>query len=221
MTERSELESYLQEFNIESIFTEELMPHLSIVHFPRGGLICSQGDVSEYLYILVKGKVKIYTTSKEGKTYILSFKEPIEVIGDIEYVQNIDFINTVEAVTLVTMIRIHHTKLRKYVGDHGPFLKFLLEVVTKKFAIKDENNYNFMYPVDVRLASYLLSMNLEESQHSPLQINVKEVSNLIGTSSRHLNRVIQQFCEKGLMERQKDTVFIKDIDELRKLAGHY
>jgi hypothetical protein len=39
---------------------------------------------------------------------ILSFKTPLEVIGDLEYVQGIDFINTVEAVCSVIMIGVDH-----------------------------------------------------------------------------------------------------------------
>jgi bacterial/archaeal transporter family-2 protein len=35
----------------------------------------------------------------KGKRLILSFKSPLDVIGDIEYVQCTDIINTVEAVS--------------------------------------------------------------------------------------------------------------------------
>jgi CRP-like cAMP-binding protein len=71
-------------------------------------MICSQGEGAQYLYVLVKGKIKIYTSSAEGKTLILSFKTPLEVIGDLEYVQGIDFINTVEAVSSVIMVGVDH-----------------------------------------------------------------------------------------------------------------
>src|ERR687895_2987667 len=98
------VQTYLQVHQIESIFNEDIMPYLSLYHFEPGELILSQGEPSKYLYVLVKGKIKIYTTSAEGKTLILSFKSPIEVIGDIEYVQEIDTINTVEAVSSVYMI---------------------------------------------------------------------------------------------------------------------
>jgi CRP-like cAMP-binding protein len=134
-----QIKSYLDSYKLESIFNQQILPHLSLYYFDQGELICSQGDPSEYLYLLVEGKVKIYTTSPEGKTLILSFKTPLELIGDIEYVRDIEIINTVEAVSPVCMIGIHHRWLRKYGKDYAPLLQFLLDIITRKFTIKSNS----------------------------------------------------------------------------------
>lgn len=215
--DRGKLESYIQMHKIDPIFTEQLLQHLTLYCFDKGELICSQGNRAQYLYILVEGKIKIYTNSAEGKTLILSFKTPLEVIGDLEYVQDIDFINTVEAVSTVMMIGVHHRWLKQFGHDHAPLLNFLLEIITKKFHLKNKSmSFNIMYPVEVRLASYLLSISCEESE---LVTGIKDAASLIGTSYRHLNRVITQFCDEGLIERNRGFIVVKDIEGLRKLAG--
>lgn len=223
--DREQLIQYLQAHQIESIFNEPLIPHLSLYSFDQGELICSQGEHAHYLYVLVKGKVKIYTTSAEGKTLILSFKTPLEVIGDIEYIRGIHNLNTVEAVSSVCMIGVHHCWLKKYGRDHSPLLQFLLDIITKKFCIKSNSlSFNLMYPVEVRLASYLLSVSFDESdslmkgQLSP--VSLMDAANLIGTSYRHLNRVIQRFCKEGLIERNKGLILVKDREGLAALASH-
>jgi CRP-like cAMP-binding protein len=222
--DREQLNHYLHAHQIESIFNEQLIPHLSLYSFDQGELICTQGEASQYLYVLVKGKIKIYTTSAEGKTLILSFKTPLEVIGDIEYVRGIEIINTVEAVSSVCMIGVHHRRLKKYGRDYSPLLQFLLEIITQKFYIKSNYlSFNLMYPVEVRLASYLLSVSFDESDtlfKGQLSINVKDAANLIGTSYRHLNRVIQQFCTEGLIERNKGFILVKDREGLSALASY-
>jgi CRP-like cAMP-binding protein len=224
MYDFEQLTSYLRSYQIESVFTEQLMPHLSLYDFEEGELICSQGEPSQFLYVLVKGKVKIYTTSAEGKILILSFKTPLEVIGDIEYVRDINIINTVEAVSPVRMIGVHHQWLKKYGKDYAPFLKFLLDIITKKFYIKSNSSrLNLMYPVEVRLASYLLSISFDESD-SPFKGQIStgglmDIANLIGTSYRHLNRVIRQFCMDGLIERTKGNILVKDWEGLKALAS--
>jgi CRP-like cAMP-binding protein len=214
----------LYSYKLESVFNEQILPHLSLYRFEQGELICSQGDPSEHLYLLVEGKVKIYTTSAEGKTLILSFKTPLELIGDIEYVRDIDIINTVEAVSSVCMIGVHHRWLRKYGKDYAPLLQFLLDIITRKFAIKSNSmSFNLMYPVEVRLASYLLSVSFDKSDslfNGQLSINIKDAANLIGTSYRHLNRVIGQFCAEGMIERSKGSILVKDREGLRAMANH-
>jgi CRP-like cAMP-binding protein len=218
-----QLQTYIETFHLDEVFNKELFPHLSLYSFEQGEIICSQGDASHYLYVLVKGKVKIYTNSPDGKTLILSFKKPLEVIGDIEYVRGIDIVNTVEAVSSVCMIGIHHRWLRKYASNHSPFLQFLLDIITKKFHLKNNSmSLNIMYPAEVRLASYLLSVSIDESDshfENQINISIKDAANLIGTSYRHLNRVITQLCEEGLIERNKGSILVKDREGLRDLAG--
>lgn len=212
--DRELLMQYLQAQGIAGMFNEQVLPHLALYRYQPGELICSQGAVSEYLYVLVDGKVKIYTTSAEGKTLILSFKTPLEVIGDLEYVQSAEFINTVEAVTTVLMVGVHHRWLQKYTQDDARFLQFLLDIITRKFLVKSQSmSFNLMYPVEVRLASYLL-LNEQTST-----VSLKDAANLIGTSYRHLNRVIRQFCTEGLVERKKGFILVKDREGLGALAS--
>ncbi|MCM3081740.1 Crp/Fnr family transcriptional regulator [Brevibacillus invocatus] len=190
--DRQQLNHYLQAHQIESIFNEQIFPHLSVYQFEQGEIICSQGEPAQYLYVLVEGKVKIYTTSSEGKTLILSFKTPLEVIGDIEYVRSMDILNY---------------------------------AITKKFTMKSNSlSFNLLHSVEVRLASYLLSVSFDESESLlPGQqsiVSLKDAANLIGTSHRHLNRVIQHFCAKGLIERNNGFISVTNRQGLRVLAGH-
>ncbi|MBD0384434.1 Crp/Fnr family transcriptional regulator [Paenibacillus sedimenti] len=225
INDREQLNHYLQAYRMESIFNEQLIPHLSLYSFEQGELICSQGESPQYLYVLVKGKIKIYTTSAEGKSLILSFKTPLELVGDIEYVRGTDILNTVEAVSTVSMIGVHHRWLKKYGKDYAPLLQFLLEIITQKFYVKSNSlSFNLMYPVEVRLASYLLSVCFDESDslfNGQLRsANLRDAANLIGTSYRHLNRVIGQFCTEGLIERNKGFILVKDRERLSALASH-
>ncbi|WLR57380.1 cyclic nucleotide-binding domain-containing protein [Mesobacillus subterraneus] len=218
-----QIETYLRSHQIEGLFNEEIRPYLTLYEFEIGEQICSQGEAVENLYILVKGKVKIFTTSEEGKTLILSFKTPLEVIGDIEYVQEIDTINTVEAVSPVVMIGVRQTVLKRFLKDHSPFLQFLLTIITRKFYIKSQfMRHNILYPVETRLASYLVSVAYDENEAlvngKVSTSNLTDIANLIGTSYRHLNRIIKEFSLNGLVERDNGAILIKDLDGLKSVA---
>ncbi|MBB3111816.1 CRP-like cAMP-binding protein [Paenibacillus phyllosphaerae] len=218
------LQQYLAMPQLETVLPEALLPHLSLYGYEPGEFVCSQGETPQQLYVLVKGKLKIYTNTAEGRAIILSFKTPIEVIGDIEYIRGTDIHNTVEAVTPVHMIVIPYKWLRKYGKDHAPLLQFLLEIITRKFTIKSNAfSFNLLYPVEVRLASYMLSVCFDESDtrfHGKLRTDqLKDAANLIGTSYRHMNRIIQQFCAEGLLERRKGVIVVKDKEGLRKRAS--
>jgi len=215
--------NYLKEYKIESIFPETVYPFLRLDCFEEGEVICSQGQLGENLYILVEGKIKVYTTSAEGRTLILSFRNPPEIVGDIEYIREIDIINTVEAVSPVSMISVPYAILKKYANDYAPLLNFLLDIITKKFQLKNNSlTFNLFYPVEVRLASYLLAVSSQEAEdlagEKTSKVYIKDAANLIGTSYRHINRTIQKFLADGLIKRQKGSILVKDREGLKLIA---
>ncbi|WP_430110865.1 Crp/Fnr family transcriptional regulator [Paenibacillus sp. B1-33] len=223
--DREQLAHYMEIHQIPSIFNANITPHLTLYRYEQGELICSQGDPAEYLCVLVKGKVKVYNTSAEGKALIVSFKTALEAVGDIEYVQGIDFMNTVEAVSPVYMIAVHYRWLHQYAKDDANLLQFLLKIITTKFCMKSDSlSFNLMYPVEARLASYLLSISYDESDprfNGQLRaVSLRDVANFIGTSYRHLNRVIHKLCDEGLVERNRGFISVKNRERLRALAGH-
>ncbi|KOY15131.1 Crp/Fnr family transcriptional regulator [Paenibacillus xylanivorans] len=216
---------YLKQYQLESVFHEPLRTHMTLCHFEKCELICREGETSEYLYVLVEGKIKIFTTSPQDKTLVLCFKTPLEVVGDVEYVRESDIVNTVQAVSPVVMLRIHYQWLAEIASDYAPLLKFLLKIISHKFYIDSNfSNFNLMYPVEVRLASYLLSISTEEAGtvvHEELDaFNLTDIANLIGTSYRHLNRVIQKLCADGLIIRDQGFIMVKNRAGLAEVAGH-
>ncbi|KOR89041.1 Crp/Fnr family transcriptional regulator [Paenibacillus solani] len=218
------MQHFLLSNQLQSIFNDDVLPYVVLHHFEQGELVCTQGEPAEMLYILVQGKIKIFTTSVEGKALVLSFKTPLEVIGDIEYIQGNPLINTVQAVSSVYMIGVPNRWLRKYGHDHAPLLQFLLRIITRKFYIKSNFlSFNLLHPVEVRLASYLLSVSVGESDtlatDNSAAFNLTDIANLLGTSYRHLNRVIQKFSQEGLIERHKGYILIKDRNALTHVAG--
>ncbi|WP_128893926.1 Crp/Fnr family transcriptional regulator [Longirhabdus pacifica] len=222
--DKDKLNGFLDKFQLKTVLNDSILPHLSLCLFEPGEYICSEGDELTYLHVLVQGKVKVHTTSPEGKTLILSFISKLEVFGDVEYIQRLKIMNTVESVSPTYMLRVHHKKLQQYTQEDVKFLQFMLDIITKKFHLKSTTmRFNLLYPVEVRLASYLLSITYDENDallHTQLSSSrLTDIANLIGTSYRHVNRVIQKFCEQGLTERSKNKVEIKDVKGLKKITG--
>lgn len=224
--DQAQVEYYWKLHDLGAHFPQVLFPYLSVFRLEQGDILCTQGDDIEHLDILVHGKIKIYTTSQEGKTLILCFKTPLEFIGDVEYINGNDkVINTVEAVSSVHFLRIHRKWLVQYGSEHVPLLQFLLQMMTRKFySSSNYSRFNLMYPVEIRLASYMLSVACDEDPadgYEELRISsLVDVANLIGTSYRHLNRVIQKLTHDGLVKRTSEYLIIQNRAGLESLAGH-
>ncbi|WP_309119693.1 Crp/Fnr family transcriptional regulator [Paenibacillus sp.] len=221
---REAVDAYIQFHRLERVLPDRLRSHAAVYVFAQGENICVQGEPASTLYVLVKGKIKVFHNSPEGKTLVLSFRTPLEVIGDLEYIGGDAIHNYVEAVTEASMIGISYRALRESGEDHAPLLRFLLEMMVKKLNYRtNHSSLNLMYPVEARFSNYLLSVCCDETDarfRGRLPVaNVQDTANLLGTSYRHLNRVIRKLCDEGLIERNKSYIQVLEPERLKRLAG--
>lgn len=213
------MQAYIKEFQLRDVMHEPLLNNLQTVTYQKGDLIIQQGEQPAFLYFLVEGRTKVFASSDEGKKLILAFNRPFSVIGDIEFIQQAPYLNTVEAVTDVTLLKLPLTIVQQYGMQHLPFMTFILKTLTRKFYINaDAARFNLLYEVEVRLASYLLSMTTEDESVSIHHL--RDAADLIGTSYRHLNRIIGQMSEAGYIVRKNRAIHILNREELYKLAKH-
>ncbi|AQQ53388.1 Crp/Fnr family transcriptional regulator [Planococcus lenghuensis] len=210
---------YLKQFGLTDLFPVHVRQLMHIKAYAGGERLFTQGEEAHALYLLVDGKLKISMLSPEGKRLIAAFKTPFDLVGDIEYVQACPLINTVEAVTETQVIRIPFPVLRNEMADNAAWLQFLLETITRKFEVRSRvMNFNLLYAVDVRIASYLLSMTPDRAVID--STSLVDMADLIGTSYRHLNRVLEQFEQAGWITKKRGKITIYNREALLEQAGH-
>lgn len=217
--ENETISDYLERYHLSTMFPECVQQAMQLETVAGGSRLFSQGEDSNTLYLLVEGKLKVSRLSPEGKRLILAFKSPFDFVGDIEYVRECPLINTVEAVTATTVIRIPYEVLKKEMAGNAEWLQFLLETITHKFELKSHAmNFSLLYAVDVRVASYLLAMTPDDTTLD--STSLIDMADLIGTSYRHLNRVLKQFEEQGWIIKKRGKITVTNRASLLEQMGH-
>ena len=70
-------ELYINKYNLNDIFTDDMSGYMELVLFKKGEYICNENEKMEYLFFLVEGKGKVYVILKNGKSLLLSFYYPL------------------------------------------------------------------------------------------------------------------------------------------------
>ncbi len=214
---------YLKKYSINEIFSSIDLNDIDVLQIKKGQLICSKGDEIHDMYFLVEGKVKIYTITPDDKRLILRFQKSLGIIGDIEYIQGTHVLHTIESSTDCLLLKIPFQIIRRTVGNDERFLSFLLDVVTRRFRAKtDAATLNLLYPVEVRLASFLLSTTTDGERpvyhEEAVGSSLKDIADMVGTSYRHLNRVIKNLCNEDIISRSNGKLYVKDLERLKDIA---
>src|ERR1700685_40129 len=64
--------------------------------YPKGALLCIEGQPARGVFVLCTGRAKLSTTSSEGKSIILRIAEPGELLGMTAVVSSTPYEATVE-----------------------------------------------------------------------------------------------------------------------------
>ncbi|MEK5029176.1 MULTISPECIES: Crp/Fnr family transcriptional regulator [unclassified Paenibacillus] len=209
---------------LEEMFSTEVIERMELRRYSDGEAVCSVGDRLESMFILVQGKLKIHTLLPNGKSMLVRFARPMSVIGDVELLRQYPVKNEVESVGDSLLLVAGRKLLLKEMEENTALLRFLVgELSHKLYTLGQTSALNLLYPVENRFASYLMSMfadsvgghRVEELRTASLT----ETADLLGTSYRHLNRIVRRFIEDGIIERRQGRLSVLDEAKLARLAN--
>jgi len=225
INDETKLDYYIKEYNIKDFFGIDMKKYMELHSFPKESHLVKTNEPMDYFYFFVEGKIKVYTVLKNGKSLLFRLYKPLSIIGDVEFIDFDTANSNIEAINQCLCIGISMNNIRKYAANDPTFLKCMCASLGKKFISSSiASSINILYPLENRLASYLLAITPENSQNSKLDGGIitdkfTEMSDLLGTSYRHLIRTINKLCTKNIITKEKNTIIILDIEALEKLAG--
>lgn len=221
------LEGYIREFGLDSLFQKDMRPYMSLMSFERGECICNTGDVLDYFYFNVFGKLKVYTLMENGKSLLLRFNKPLSILGDVEFMSGYRIKCNVDSLNESHLIGIKVADIQKHAGNDPLFLSYVIRSLGYKlYTISNSTSINLLYSLEKRFASYIISISGEEANPKDIMhINeiktssMTEMATLLGTSYRHLNRVIRELADEGIVTKKNGNITVLDYPALKKLAG--
>jgi len=187
-------------------------------------VVCS-GDEGEALYLLLDGWAASAMISAEGDERINSINLAGDMLGMASFVMATPFDRTY-ALTPVTLRPIHGTTLRE-IFEHFPRLAAtILLVAQEERAAKNEWNCLHSASAERRLAGFLFrigegleKLNGASGGAMSVPLRQRQVAEVIGVTPVYIHRLIQKFVQGGLIESERGSLRIADIDGLQKLAG--
>lgn len=212
----------LKQYEMLEVFSNDLINKMVLTTFDRGESIAPLNEYLSNFYILVEGKLKIYTLQENGKKVLIRFYRPMSVIGDLEYLTDYPVKAVVEALETSTLISVPMETLRSYTRDCPKFLRFIISNLSQKlYTWSNMAGLNLVYPLENRVASYLVSISELSDQHRLDEIRVtslEEMADLLCSSYRHLHRILEGFEAQGIISRNRSKIRILDFEKLESLS---
>jgi CRP/FNR family putative post-exponential-phase nitrogen-starvation transcriptional regulator len=210
--------SYVRRYSLDSLLSADLVKMLQPLRREPGQLIIGAGDPARDLLFFVKGRIKIYTTMENGQRLLAAVYRPFDVLGEVELFTSERYTLSVEALTETVCLALSIAAIRRNAERNVRLFMYLCGRLGAK--LRDRiiaESINLRYPVENRLASYLLASTDGEGWILGTD-DLGEIADYLGASYRQLARVVRRFRDQGILERTRGRVRVVDRPKLKPLA---
>jgi CRP/FNR family transcriptional regulator, cyclic AMP receptor protein len=214
--------------HISSEIVNKLAAFAIPLYHPEGAALFAEGQPSRGVFILYSGRVKLFTSSADGKILILGFADPGEILGLAGTLSGQPYEAWAEAIQpaqtsfverryLVHLMRRHRdlaVQVAMHLGD------------TYCSAIAGVRILGHSRSANQKLAAFLLgcceiNSPFYDRVGARLTLTHEEISQMIGTSRETVTRLLSGFRKKGLIQWKGCNLILTDRAALESSAANH
>lgn len=174
--------------------------------FKKGEIIYHDGDLSEYLYIVHKGRVKIYQLFESGKEQLLRILESGDFMGELALFSETEKVldSYAEAIEKTEICAIHRNDIKDLMIKHSTIsLKILSEFSNRLEKTEYLVGQLSSKDVETRTASYLIRLLQDKNtEEIVLPMSKKDLASYLGTTQETISRRLSNFQSNGWIEQE-------------------
>jgi len=190
-----ELNDYIEEFSLGTFLNERLLEALVLRRMDAHQTVFYEQTHIQSLYLLVEGRVRCAHYQPNGTLAVVDMMEPLKALGDVELIHRQISLTAVITTEPAVLLELPFETVHREGMDDPSFLRFVISELTLKLTRSTSLRLGHLLPVKSRLALYLLS---EKEAGEVVILPEKEVlASLIGTTYRHLNRILGELMDEG------------------------
>jgi len=192
----------------------------------KHGHIYNQGENFTSLYVVRSGCVKKYQIDSDGSEQVIGFSLPGELLG-IDAIGTGKYMSSAEALDTTSFCQLKYSKFAELCERIPGLIKHILRMAGQELiAEHDIHKAISQKSIDERVAVFFtsLSTRLKILGYSGSEFNLPmsrhDIANFLGMQPETFSRSLKKLITDDLLDVNLKNIRIKDLDKLRRLAGH-
>src|SRR6266404_3379178 len=189
----------------------------SAAAYPKGAILFVEGQSPRGVFILCNGRVKLSTSSADGRTLILRISEPGEVLGLPATVTGKPYELTADVIEPSQANFITRTDFLIFLREHGEAALRVAQQLGETYhsAIAEMRSIGLSHSAAEKLARFLLELSADHDDGNTeirltLTLTHEEIAQMIGASRETVTRLFADFKKKELLQVKGSTLIIKN-----------
>jgi CRP/FNR family cyclic AMP-dependent transcriptional regulator len=192
--------------------------------YPKGAMLFVEGQQSRGVFVLCTGRVKLSTSSADGKTLILRVAEAGDVLGLAGTLSGKSYELTAEVLEPAQTNFIDRTSFLDFLRVRGEAALRVAQLLSETYhaAIAEMRTIGLSHSAGEKLARFLLDWAADKPEQkgeirSKLTLTHEEIAQMVGTSRETVTRLFADFKKRKLIEVKGSTLIIRDRSGLERV----
>ena len=189
----------------------------SVRRYPAGASILREGEPGDLFFALVRGVVKVFVDSPEGREVVLTHLQSGEFFGEMALFDNEARSASVSALSEAEMVVLARADFLSILEHDFNLSRRILKTLSSRLRRADDVIESLaLQDVGGRLARYFLRL-VDESGKPPVDGHFvvsrpthQEIANSIGATRETVTRMLKQFEARKLIRVKGHTVWIPE-----------
>ena len=194
--------------------------------YPGGAILFVEGQLPRGAFVLCSGKVKLSTTSREGKVLVLKLVQPGEVMGLSAVISEEAYEVTAETIGPCLVNFVERDGLLKLIEHNGELGLRSAQAVSREFqsTYRDIHELVLSRSSSGKLARLLLSWVNRRDGDPAHELRIQapvtheEMAQRIGASRETVTRLLSELKKKDFIRLEGSTLVIKNRTALEAMA---
>ncbi|HEY0592979.1 MAG TPA: Crp/Fnr family transcriptional regulator [Thermoanaerobaculia bacterium] len=195
--------------------------------YPKGSLLFIEEEQPRGVFMLCSGRVKLTTSSSQGKTLILKVAEPGELLGLSAAILGRPYEVSAETVEPCQVNFIKREDFLRFLSEYTEVSMHTAQQLSEKYhsAQKEIRSLGLSQSAREKVAKLLLDWCVSGGEDTPRGVRLKvlltheEIAQMIGTTRETITRLFSELKKKKVIEIKGSTVLITNRSALEKLVS--
>jgi len=207
-TKERDIVKTLNEIKIFSSMNEaelkDISKRLIVKNYDKNETIFFEDDTNQYMYIILKGKVKVLKTTGEGKDVILAMHHAGDFFGEVSLINGKTTPASVVAMEDSQLAIISRSEFHSILLSHQKVLQNLLEILSEKLRTAWDTIKLLTFnnaSQRLRMLFFMLSnehgSNTDEGTILNIRLSHQEIADMTGMTRETVTRVIDKWQKEG------------------------
>ena len=176
--------------------------------FPRNTVLINEGDVGDSLFVILSGRVKVYSSNEAGREFVIDFHGAGEYVGEmtLDGEPRSASVMTVEPTMCAV---VNRAQFRDFILAHPDFAMHLIDRLIHRLRVTTGNLKSLalsdVYGRLVRLLN-TLCQDIDGKSIVPEKLTQQDIADRVGASRDMIGKLMKDLVAGGYLAVEDRTI---------------